>query len=93
MTKKELIREVGKANDLTQKVVGKVIDDLLTLIAEELAKGNKVVLLGFGTFEVKERKARNVRNPRTGELMITPAKKTPVFKAEKELKAKIFSDV
>ena len=56
------------------------------VVAEELTKGGKIQLVGFGTFEVSERAAREGRNPRTGEVMVIPASKTPKFKAGKALK-------
>jgi len=84
--KSELVAQLADANDLTKRQAEKVIDDFLDLISEELSKGEKVVLSGFGTFEVRTRVARSGRNPRTGEEINVPAQKTPAFKVGKILK-------
>ena len=86
MKKSELVAQLADANDLTKRQAEKVIDDFLDLISEELSKGEKVVLSGFGTFEVRTRVARSGRNPRTGEEINVPAQKTPAFKVGKILK-------
>jgi DNA-binding protein HU-beta len=84
--KSELVAQLADSNDLTKRQAEKVIDDFLDLIKDELAKGEKVVLSGFGTFEVRTRVARSGRNPRTGEEIKVPAQKTPAFKVGKLLK-------
>ena len=86
MKKSELVAQLADQNDLTKRQAEKVIDDFLDLIKDELAKGEKVVLSGFGTFEVRTRVARSGRNPRTGEEINVPAQKTPAFKVGKLLK-------
>lgn len=86
MKKSELIAQLADSNDLSRRQAEKVIDDFLELIADELAKGEKVVLSGFGTFEVRTRVARSGRNPRTGEEINVPEQKTPAFKVGKILK-------
>ncbi len=86
MKKSELVAQLADQNDLTKRQAEKVIDDFLDLIKDELAKGEKVVLSGFGTFEVRTRVARSGRNPRTGEEIKVPAQKTPAFKVGKLLK-------
>ncbi len=86
MKKSELVAQLADSNDLTKRQAEKVIDDFLDLIKDELAKGEKVVLSGFGTFEVRTRVARSGRNPRTGEEIKVPAQKTPAFKVGKLLK-------
>ena len=86
MKKSELVAQLADANDLSRRQAEKVIDDFLDLIKDELAKGEKVVLSGFGTFEVRTRVARSGRNPRTGEEINVPAQKTPAFKVGKLLK-------
>ena len=86
MKKSELVAQLADSNDLTKRQAEKVIDDFLDLIKDELAKGEKVVLSGFGTFEVRTRVARSGRNPRTGEEINVPAQKTPAFKVGKLLK-------
>ncbi len=86
MKKSELVAQLADSNDLSRRQAEKVIDDFLDLIMGDLAKGEKVVLSGFGTFEVRTRVARSGRNPRTGEEINVPEQKTPAFKAGKLLK-------
>ena len=86
MKKSELVAQLADQNDLSRRQAEKVVDDFLDLIKDELAKGEKVVLSGFGTFEVRTRVARSGRNPRTGEEIKVPAQKTPAFKVGKLLK-------
>jgi len=84
--KSELVAQLADQNDLSRRQAEKVVDDFLDLIKDELAKGEKVVLSGFGTFEVRTRVARSGRNPRTGEEINVPEQKTPAFKVGKLLK-------
>ena len=86
MTKAELIDKVAGKTGLTKKDSGKAIDAVLTAITSSLAKGNKVQLVGFGSFEVRKREARKGRNPQTGAEIKIPARKVPVFRAGKALK-------
>lgn len=86
MKKSEIVASLADSNELSRGKAEKVVDDLLDLIAEALAKGDKVVLSGFGTFEVRTRVARSGRNPRTGETIDVPEQKTPAFKVGKLLK-------
>jgi len=86
LKKSEIVASLADSNDLSRGKAEKVVDDLLDLIAEALAKGDKVVLSGFGTFEVRTRVARSGRNPRTGETIDVPEQKTPAFKVGKLLK-------
>lgn len=86
MNKTELISDVaGKAN-MTKKDVEKVLSALFVSIEETLKNQEKVQLVGFGTFEVRDRKARTGRNPQTGEEIKIPASRVPAFKAGKTLK-------
>ncbi|MGI6550924.1 MAG: HU family DNA-binding protein [Syntrophomonadales bacterium] len=86
MNKTELISDVaGKAN-MTKKDVEKVLSALFSSIEEALKNQDKVQLVGFGTFEVRDRKARTGRNPQTGEEIKIPASRVPAFKAGKTLK-------
>ena len=89
MNKAELIEEVANQTGLTQKVAGKVVYEVISVINDCLAKGEKVTLVGFGTFTVKQRKARTGRNPQTGATIQIPAKKVPRFAAGKTLKDKV----
>ena len=89
MTKAELIAVVGEKADLTKKDADKAVSAVLEAITETLANGEKVSLVGFGTFEVKERAERLGHNPQTGDVMVIAASKAPVFKAGTALKAAV----
>lgn len=86
MNKTELVAKVAEKADLTKKDAEKAVASLFSSIEEALAAGEKIQLIGFGTFEVKERAARTGRNPQTGKAIEIPASKNPVFKAGKPLK-------
>ncbi|MBT9259421.1 MAG: HU family DNA-binding protein [Clostridiales bacterium] len=86
MNKQELVRAVAEKAGLTHKDSEKAINALVESIQEALRKGEKVSLVGFGTFEVRERKARTGRNPQTGATIHIPASKVPAFRAGKGLK-------
>ena len=86
MNKAELIEAMAGQTELTKKDVEKVLKSFVDVVSSELKKGGKVQLVGFGTFEVAERAAREGRNPSTGETMKIKASKTPKFKAGKSLK-------
>ena len=86
MTKAELISAVAEKSNLTKKDSDKAVTAMIEAITEALVKGDKVSLVGFGTFEVKDRAARKGINPRTKEPMPIPASKLPAFKAGKALK-------
>ena len=89
MNKTELIAAVAEKAEISKKDVEKAVKAFTDAVAEELAKGGKVQLVGFGNFEVSERPAREGRNPRTGETMTIAASKTPKFKPGKALKDEI----
>lgn len=86
MTKTEIIRNVASATGESIKTTETVVNSFLNQVAVALATNDKVQLIGFGTFEVRERKAKVGRNPRTGEEIEIAATKTPVFKAGALLK-------
>ena len=86
MNKAELITAVAENADMTKKDAEKVIKAFIDVVTAEMKKGEKVQLVGFGTFEVSERAAREGRNPQTGETMTIAASKSPKFKAGKALK-------
>lgn len=86
MNKADLIKEVAEKAELTQKDTGKVLDALLAAVQGALVAGEKVQLIGFGTFEVRDRAERKGRSPSTGEEIIIPATKVPGFKAGKSFK-------
>ena len=89
MNKTELIAAVAEKAEISKKDAEKAVKAFTDAVAEELAKGGKVQLVGFGSFEVSERPAREGRNPRTGETMTIAASKTPKFKPGKALKDEI----
>ena len=86
MNKTELIAAVAEQAELSKKDAEKALKAFTDVIAAELVKGEKVQLVGFGTFEVSEREAREGRNPLTGEMITIAASKNPKFKAGKALK-------
>ncbi|MFA4133551.1 MULTISPECIES: HU family DNA-binding protein [Brevibacillus] len=86
MNKTELVTRVAETAELTKKDATKAVDAILDAIADTLKAGDKVSLIGFGNFEVRERAARKGRNPQTGEEIEIAASKMPAFKAGKELK-------
>ena len=86
MNKTELIAAIAEKTELSRKDAEKALKALTEVVEEELKKGEKIQLVGFGTFEVSERAAREGRNPQTGETMQIAASKSPKFKAGKALK-------
>ena len=86
MNKTELVAAVAEQADISKKDAEKVLKAFVDVVTEEMKKGEKVQLVGFGTFEVSERAAREGRNPQTGEAMKIEACKAPKFKAGKALK-------
>ena len=89
MNKQELVIALAKKADLTRKNADAALNAITTIIADELTAGESVSLIGFGTFGVKAREAREGRNPRTGETVKIAASKAPYFKAGKALKDKV----
>ena len=86
MNKTELIAAVAEKTDLSKKDADAAVSAVLGAITDALIAGDKIQLVGFGTFEVRNRAAKQGRNPRTGETMTVPASKVPAFKAGKALK-------
>ena len=86
MNRAELIAAIAESANLTKKDTEAVLKAFTEVVTEELKNGGKVQLVGFGTFEVSERAAREGRNPKTGETMTIEASKAPKFKAGKALK-------
>ncbi len=86
MTKTDLIDKVAKATKLTKKDSDQAIAAMIKAISGALAKGEKVTLVGFGSFDVRKRAARKGRNPQTGKEIKIAARTVPVFKAGKALK-------
>lgn len=86
MNRSELVDLVAEKAEISKKDSDKVLNAVLESITESLAKGDKVQLVGFGTFEVRSRKEREGRNPATGEKITVKAQKAPAFKPGKALK-------
>jgi DNA-binding protein HU-beta len=89
MNKTELVAAIAENAGLTKKDAEKALVAFTEVVADELKKGEKVQLVGFGTFEVSERAAREGRNPQTGETMNIAASKAPKFKPGKALKDEV----
>ena len=89
MNKTELVAAIAEKTNLTKKDSELALTAALEAITEALVEGDKVQLIGFGSFETKKREAREARNPRTGATIKVAASKVPVFKAGKALKDKV----
>jgi len=86
MTKAELIEEISKKTELPRRDVSDVVDHVLETIKSALTHGEKVALIPFGSFEVRKRKAREGRNPKTGEKLMIAARTVPAFHPGKDLR-------
>ena len=86
MNREELVKEIAKSTKLSQKSVSEVLSATVESIQNTVKKGDKVTLVGFGTFESRRRTARNGRNPQTGKEIKIAAKTVPVFSAGKKFK-------
>ncbi len=86
MNKTDLVTSMAEKGDLSKKDAEKALNAFIESVEEALSKGDKIQLVGFGTFEVRERAARKGRNPQTKEEIDIPATKAPVFKVGKGLK-------
>lgn len=86
MTKAELVEKMAKDADVSKAVAEKALKSFIDTVTKTLKKGNKVALVGFGTFSVSKRKARTGRNPRTGATIKIAARKVPKFSAGKAFK-------
>lgn len=89
MNKKELVDVIAAKLEVTKKDADTAIEAVLEAIAAALERGEKVQLIGFGTFETKTRKARKGKNPKTGEIVEIAASVVPTFKAGKQLKERV----
>ncbi|MEO6963815.1 MAG: HU family DNA-binding protein [Chitinophagales bacterium] len=89
MNKAELIAKIAEDAGITKTQAGATLDSFTEAVAKTLKKGDKVTLVGFGTFSVSKRAARNGRNPQTGATIKIKAKKVAKFKAGKELSARV----
>ncbi|HZW68616.1 MAG TPA: HU family DNA-binding protein [Pseudogracilibacillus sp.] len=86
MNKTDLINSVAEKSDLSKKDASKAVDAVFQTVMDSLSEGEKVQIIGFGNFEVRDRAARKGRNPQTGEEIQIPASKVPAFKAGKALR-------
>jgi DNA-binding protein HU-beta len=89
MTKADLVEAMAKEADITKAAAAMALDAYVGALTKELKRGGKIGLVGFGTFSVSKRKAREGRNPQTGATIKIPAKKVVKFKAGKELAEKV----
>jgi len=89
VNKKELVDEVAGKVGISKKEVVNVVDALTKAISDALSKGERVMLVGFGTFDVVQKKARKGRNPQTGKEIQIPARKAPRFRPGKELRSAV----
>jgi DNA-binding protein HU-beta len=86
MTKAELIEKIAGRAKISKRAANIALNTFVESVTSALKRGDRVALVGFGTFSVAKRKARTARNPRTGETIQVPAKRAPKFKAGRELK-------
>ena len=86
MTKAELVEKIAKDAGISKAAAGKALDSFIDGVVKSVKKGNKVALVGFGSFSAGKRKARTGRNPRTGATIKIPARKVPKFSAGKTFK-------
>ncbi len=89
MTKADLVEEIATQTGVSKNHTALIIDSLLDSLCRALSEGKHLEIRGFGTFKVRERRARRARNPRSGTEVLVPAKLVPVFKPSKELKAQV----
>lgn len=93
MTKSELVEVLSlKLRSLSKTEIEIIVDTMLERMTDALAKGNRIELRGFGSFEVRHRKARNGRNPKTGSTVYVQNRKVPFFKVGKEMRARLNQD-
>jgi nucleoid DNA-binding protein len=89
VTKADLVDEISGKTQISKSETATIVDQLLNAISRALSEGKHIEIRGFGTFKVRERKARKARNPRSGAEVMVPAKLVPVFKASNELKGAV----
>src|SRR2546428_9980994 len=93
MTKADLVEEISQHTGVSENHSAIIVDHLLDAVCRALSEGRHIEIRGFGTFKVRERRARRARNPRSGSEVMVPAKLVPVFKPSKELKAHVVDGV
>jgi nucleoid DNA-binding protein len=89
MTKADLVEDISVQTGVSKNHTALIVDHLLDAFCRALSEGKHLEIRGFGTFKVRERRARRARNPRSGTEVMVPAKLVPVFKPSKELKAMV----
>ncbi|MEM1256527.1 MAG: HU family DNA-binding protein [Cyanobacteria bacterium P01_H01_bin.21] len=89
MNKGELIDEIASSTELPKNVIDNVVSATIDTVMETVSEGEKVTLIGFGSFEPRDRKARDGRNPKTGEVIKIPATTVPAFSAGKAFKERV----
>lgn len=89
MTKTDLIDKVSKSTNLTKTEAGEVLDSIIETIKQTIKAGEKITLIGFGTFSVTDRQARKGRNPKTGEPIDIPASRVPKFSPSETFKKEL----
>lgn len=87
MTKADLVEQITAKTGLSRSHTALIVDQLLDAVSRALSDGRHLEIRGFGTFKVRERRARRARNPRSGDEVLVPAKLVPVFKPSRELKS------
>ena len=92
MNKKELIRSIAEKSDLSESAAKRALAAFIDTVQDHLRDGGQVVMVGFGSFELKQRSGRVGRNPKTGEKITIPATKAPAFKPGKGFKEAVNSD-
>jgi len=93
MTKADLVEGISARTGISRNHTALIVDQLLDAVSRALTEGRHLEIRGFGTFKVRERRARRARNPRSGSEVMVPAKIVPVFKPSKELKALVLGEV
>ncbi|UCC11253.1 MAG: HU family DNA-binding protein [candidate division WOR-3 bacterium] len=89
MTKAEMIEKIAAKAKISKRAANIALDTFVENVTAALKRGDRVALVGFGTFSVAKRKARTARNPRTGETINVPARRAPKFKPGRELKQQV----
>jgi len=92
MTKADLVEEISARTGVSKNHTAVIVDEMLEAVSRALSDGQHLEIRGFGTFKVRERRARRARNPRSGSEVMVPAKLVPVFKPSKELKAHVMGE-
>jgi nucleoid DNA-binding protein len=93
VTKADLVESIATETGVSKTHTGLIVDGMLDAVCRALSEGRHIEIRGFGTFKVRERRARRARNPRSGTEVLVPAKLVPVFKPSKELKAQVLEGV